>query len=376
VRKTGTPRQIIPGTQSMVKSAVHVGHPKGIDRIIMAGTDVSSMAFPYVTIRISEDGGSSWIRRDSGLGSARADLRIDPTDDAGMYLAADYAAYNTSLACVLYRSMDGGRSWQSIKVEGTWCGPTFDAANVLYTTEFGALQKSWNDGDTWAWEETSELLSGNRSISESAKHLLPSYYKGGSQSVSANPYLEGVVYDVGEVFYYSTDEGVSWQLSQGSEGSWDARLFYTDQGKMIYAIGRYHQTYSVDSGKTWQSCGEDVTTSRSDSRLASELQGSRLYLATSGDGVLISTGNCRSWQASNNGLGNLFVNTLAVDPNNYDTVYAGTDGGAYVSFDAGQTWGQVNDGLLGATVVYSIAVDKASNVYAATPYGIFKLEGQ
>jgi photosystem II stability/assembly factor-like uncharacterized protein len=70
------------------------------------------------------------------------------------------------------------------------------------------------------------------------------------------------------------------------------------------------------------------------------------------------------------------VNTLAYDPNDPETIYAGTDGGAYVSFDAGATWGQVNEGLLGATVVYSIVVDKDSNVYAATPYGIFKLEGK
>jgi photosystem II stability/assembly factor-like uncharacterized protein len=81
--------------------------------------------------------------------------------------------------------------------------------------------------------------------------------------------------------------------------------------------------------------------------------------------VLISTDNCRSWQPSNDGLSNLFVNTLAVDPSDSETVYAGTDGGAYVSFDAGRTWGQVNDGLLGATVVYqSPWIAKA--VYAAT----------
>ena len=90
--------------------------------------------------------------------------------------------------------------------------------------------------------------------------------------------------------------------------------------------------------------------------------------------MLISTDSCGSWQPSNNGLSNLFVNTLAIDPNNSNTIYAGTDGGAYVSFNGGATWGQVNDGLLGATVVYSIAVDKESNVYAATPYGVFKLE--
>jgi len=72
----------------------------------------------------------------------------------------------------------------------------------------------------------------------------------------------------------------------------------------------------------------------------------------------------------------LNINALKFDPVLPDTVYAGTDSGAYVSFDGGETWGQVNDGLLGATVVYSIVVDQDSNVYAATPYGIFKLENR
>jgi photosystem II stability/assembly factor-like uncharacterized protein len=75
-------------------------------------------------------------------------------------------------------------------------------------------------------------------------------------------------------------------------------------------------------------------------------------------------------------LNNLFINSLAIDPNNPGVVYAGTDSGVYVSFDSGQTWGQVNEGLLGATVVYSIAVDEDGKVYAATPYGIFRLEGR
>jgi photosystem II stability/assembly factor-like uncharacterized protein len=101
---------------------------------------------------------------------------------------------------------------------------------------------------------------------------------------------------------------------------------------------------------------------------------SRVYLATQGEGVLISTDGCQTWQPS--GLSDLYVNAIAVDSNNPGTLYAGTDSGAYISFDAGKTWGQVNDGLLGATVVYSIAVDNVSNVYAATPYGIFKLENK
>jgi ligand-binding sensor domain-containing protein len=70
------------------------------------------------------------------------------------------------------------------------------------------------------------------------------------------------------------------------------------------------------------------------------------------------------------------INSIAFDLKDSNTLYAGTDEGAYVSFDSGESWSQINDGLLGATVVYSIVVDKEGNVYAATPYGIFKLEAR
>jgi tetratricopeptide (TPR) repeat protein len=156
----------------------------------------------------------------------------------------------------------------------------------------------------------------------------------------------------------------------------DRDVNYKDEGQTVYAIGQTHQAYSTDNGVTWQACGQDVIASRSDARLSLDTQRSRLYLATPSQGVMVSTDNCQSWQQSNSGLSNLFVNTLAIDPNNPKIVYTGTDGGAYITYDAGQTWGQINDGLLGATVVYSIAVDKDSNVYAATPYGIFKLESR
>jgi hypothetical protein len=55
----------------------------------------------------------------------------------------------------------------------------------------------------------------------------------------------------------------------------------------------------------------------------------------------------------------------------------GTRGGIYISFDWGNSWAPVNEGLIGSQIVYSIAVDpnNPDNVYAATPYGIFKLEG-
>lgn len=348
------------GLNTMPLSAVHVDHIQDNVRILVGGTrggdDKDEGLF------ISIDGGATWTRQSNGLASAQAEFKMNPYDAAKMYLAT-YFYYNYEQAsCVLYRSQDTGKNWSEIYGTVGWCGPAFDAAGNFYLMDWNEWQKTWDGGDNWWWEH----------LEDHGPYGLPKV----SQSVSANPFIADLIYAVGNEIYYSEHAGKLWQPASGSEGLWDARLFYKDQGQTVFAIGRYHQKHSTDGGRTWASCGEDVTASRSDSRMALDLQGSRLYLATPGQGILISENGCQSWRASNEGLGNLFVITLAVDPNHSDIIYAGTDGGAYVSFDSGATWNQINDGLLGATVVYSIVVDKESNVYAATPYGIFVLEGK
>jgi photosystem II stability/assembly factor-like uncharacterized protein len=188
-------------------------------------------------------------------------------------------------------------------------------------------------------------------------------------------------------FFLSDDLGETWRGAELIE--WDEysnpgpapRIFF-DQGagQRTYLIEMTRLYRSDNAGESWQRCANTDSWLGSAQRKAGMIidpeDADHIILATRGNGILVSTDGCQSWQESNTGLSSLFVNTLAIDPNDPDTLYAGTDGGAYVSFDFGQTWGQINDGLLGATVVYSIAVDKDGNVYAATPYGIFKLEGK
>jgi hypothetical protein len=69
------------------------------------------------------------------------------------------------------------------------------------------------------------------------------------------------------------------------------------------------------------------------------------------------------------------VTAIAFDQIRAGTLYAGTNTGAYISYDNGLTWAQINDGLVGGQLVYSIATDQDGGVFAATPDGIFKLEG-
>jgi photosystem II stability/assembly factor-like uncharacterized protein len=187
----------------------------------------------------------------------------------------------------------------------------------------------------------------------------------------------------GEYFrvFFSDDKGVNWSNSVTSSSSSKNGNFLLQtnnyQTGRLSIRGDYFPLVSNDGGLTWKGCSWQDTTQSAYSPSAMAIDPDnkeKIVVATNGAGINITTDGCQSWQAGNTGLGSLYVNSVAIDPSNPNTIYAGTDGGAYVSTNGGANWGQVNDGLLGATVVYSIAVDKESNVYAATPYGIFKLE--
>jgi len=209
--------------------------------------------------------------------------------------------------------------------------------------------------------------------------------------IAAHPMLPNrlfAIYDLEYPYLFISDElGENWHgatlvgWNEYAHADPATSMFFDhEQGMRIYSI-TFNEVYrSDDGGESWSICSYPHSNLGSPQRKSGLFiqpgNADRILLATRGNGILLSLDGCQSWQTSNTGLKNLFVNILSFDPKHPSTLYAGTNDGAYVSFDGGATWGQINDGLLGATVVYSIVVDKDSNVYAATPYGIFKLEGK
>jgi len=309
---------------------------------------------------VSSDGGLSWSERASGLGAFRAELSLAPS---GAILLDEVSGY-------LHRSLDGGHNWEKIYDGGD--GLAVGADGMLYRTEADYLKASPDGGKTWNQITLPLSTAGNRGY-----------------RVSAHPTMSGVIYlayeNPGHIFA-SADGGLHWEeypwawpaprVDLGSDlGQAD---FFFGQGRVVYMIPWYQSFYSSEEGKaSWRLCAESYWSSPGKYRFAIDPHDSnQVYLAVIGRGVFKSQDHCQSWTSAKNGLGSLFVNALAIDPNNPDTIYAGTDGGAYISFDGGQAWGEINDGLLGATVVYSIVVDPQSKVYAATPYGVFQLESE
>ncbi len=94
-------------------------------------------------------------------------------------------------------------------------------------------------------------------------------------------------------------------------------------------------------------------------------------------GVYKSIDGGASWSPVINGLSTKSVQALAIDPNNPDTLYAGTlDGGVFRSINGGGSWSSYNAGLNGTEDVTVMAIDSANpaTLYAGfSGFGIFKI---
>ena len=83
-------------------------------------------------------------------------------------------------------------------------------------------------------------------------------------------------------------------------------------------------------------------------------------------GVFKSTNGGASWTAANSGMGSIYVYSLAIDPTNSQTVYAGTWGGVFKSTNGGASWTAANSGMTIDQVISSLAIDPTNSqtVYA------------
>jgi photosystem II stability/assembly factor-like uncharacterized protein len=327
-------------------------------------------------LRISRDGGSTWKAANEGLGNVSLKLSIDPADPSKWYAESlivqlDLGNIDNESICGQYRSVDAGTSWVTLNNLHGRCNLNLDGSGNLYKTDLYLILKSTNHGNSWF-----EL---NRPHSFAA---------GGRQRVIPHPYSANrlyAIYTLSDTNWYgfievSQDGGRTWQVASVQDGSSLPHgspllgFSHTTGRIYLYSINWRAQSlnYSNDYGISWHTCTQQVEGVTS--ILVQSNNSDQVLIGTNGNGIFQSKDGCATWEKTNLGLGNLSINSLAADPANPNTIYTGTDGGAYVSFDGGQTWSQINDGLTGSLVIYSIVVDSRSNVFAATPFGIYQLE--
>ena len=257
----------------------------------------------------STDGGRTW--RNVGLGDTRhiARVRVHPSDPDIAYVAALGHAFGPNEERGIFRTTDGGESWERVLDRGDRAGAAdlcMDPGNprVLYAATWETMRQPWSftsggpgsgifrstdGGDTWA------DLTCNRGLPEGVK---------GRIGVAVSPAMPGRVWAIVEAegggLFRSDDGGETWQHLTGDANLMQRPWYYSH----VVADPRDANTVWVLNLKAWRSTDGGSTFTQ--------------VTAPHGDN-----------------------HDLWIDPNDTDRMIEGNDGGACVSFNGGESWSSI-----------------------------------
>lgn len=263
----------------------------------------------------STDGGESW--KVMGLENTERIGRIivHPENSDVVCVAALGTLWAPNEDRGVYKTIDGGQTWQKVLFvdENTGAADiTIDPKNpdILYAGMWDFRRKAWTFRSGGPGSGLYKSTNGGESWTELSENGLPEE-EIGRIAVSVSPVVEGRVYALIEAkeeggLYRSDDYGATWEKKNSTTVVKERPFYFSN----IYAD-------PVDSNTVYKpSFNINVSTDA----------GETFRLTFAGGGVT--------------GGGNIHVDHHAfyVSPEDNRRLYLGTDGGLYMSNDAGATW--------------------------------------
>jgi len=129
---------------------------------------------------------------------------------------------------------------------------------------------------------------------------------------------------------------------------------------IIYASGHRHKSpggffKSVDAGATWKE-SKELKDQSIHAMTQSQFDANTLFVGTT-NGVWTSKNSGDDWQKIQSGTMPVNIDSLAVDPRNGSTVYAGTWWRAYKTTDSGKNWRLIKDGMIDDSDVFAVTIN-------------------
>ena len=280
----------------------------------------------------SSDGGKTWENKGLPQSEHIGRILVDPRDDNVVFVAAEGPLWASGGQRGLYRSQDGGNTWDLVLEIDADTGVTdveFDPSNpdILYAAAYqrrrhvwsllaggpnSGIYKSTDNGTTWK-QVDSGLPGGDL----------------GKIGLAVTPADPDVVYATIEAsegekgFYRSTDRGESWER----------RNSYT-------------------SGGTGPHYYQEIEASPTDPNLVYQMD-VFLHVTRDGGKTFDYLGTGREKHSDNH--------ALWIDPSDGAHLLAGTDAGLYESYDEGTTWRHFPN--LPVSQFYKLGLDNAEPFY-------------
>lgn len=259
-------------------------------------------------------------------------LLFDPKDPKIAYLSTEGQG--------IYRSLDGGTSWELLGPSGkTMLDLSIDeSSGRLYGADTSGVLYSDDQGTSW---KQAEAPAGEA-------HAV--------QVDPRNPEIIWVGYwlrnQSGSTIYVSKDGGESFEAVKGGPQGNDINFIKFDEESKDTYVGTYGAGLfkTSDQGKSWQALNDGLNTNTDITLLTWTEDKSVFYVGTHDFGTFRSTDKGKSWQAVNKGKESANdVHGLVADPNNPDGVFAAgmmMGKGIFKSSNKGDTWQPVQaDGI-------------------------------
>lgn len=244
-------------------------------------------------------------------------IAIDPIDPNTIYAGTLYD-YSAGINGKLFKSIDGGTTWDTLLIVGGYREILIDPSNhnIIYTVS-GGITKSEDGGETWQ-----PIVDGIRID-----------YERRVQSLAMNPKNTNALY-------------------AGTGG------FY---GGTMYK--------SYDGGLHWNEIGDDSLRDGVVSIAIDPIDTNNVYAGTAWSGILWkSTDAGVNWFRS--GLGEIGVHDIFINPKEPAVIYVGVPWlGSYKTEDAGISWENFSQGLPTDCSVMKIKKGSASRLFLVGTFG-------